>query len=113
MGNPAITSVFQQIDQRTLPVQQSVELVKFAQSDAFFQLAALKNSRCNALKAYFAQKGLSRVILSANINGFGAQIPGCTVEYLEKGFFAETDEASAPRKSRIWTAPSSSSTTTT
>src|SRR3990167_4707530 len=93
MGSPAITTVFQQIENRMLPVQQSSELVKFAQSDAFFHLAALKNSRANALKAYFADRGLTRVILGANINGFGCQIPGCTVEYLEKGFFAETQEA--------------------
>jgi len=91
MAQPTITALFQQIDNRTLPVQQSGELVKFAQSDQFFHLAAQKNARRNALKAYFADKSLSRVVLGANINGFGCQIPGCTVEYLEKGFFDEPD----------------------
>jgi len=93
MGYPSLHTLFQAIDNRSLPLQQSKELVKFAQNDTFFHLAALKNSRANALKAWFADKALSRVILGANINGFGCQIPDCTVEYLEKGFFLETDEA--------------------
>lgn len=93
MGQPSIYTVFQAIENRTLPVQQSQELVKFAQHDTFFHLAALKHSRANALKAWFADKVLNRVILGANINGFGCQIPGCMVEYLEKGFFVEPDDA--------------------
>jgi hypothetical protein len=93
MAQPTITQVFQQIDNRQLPVQQSQELVRFAQSDTFFHLAAMKQSRRQALKARFADQGFSRVILGANINGFGCQIPGSTVSYLEKGYFDEPDEA--------------------
>lgn len=45
MAQPNIYNVFLQIENRTLPVRQSSELVEFAQSDLFFQMAAMKNSR--------------------------------------------------------------------
>ena len=98
MAQPNIYNVFLQIENRMLPVQQSSDLVEFAQSDLFFHMAAMKNSRVHALKAHFSDKGFRRVILGANISGFGCQIPGCDVAYLDKGFFAEADEAVRARK---------------
>lgn len=98
MAQPNIHNAFLQIENRALPVQQSSELVEFAQSDLFFHLAAMKNSRSQVLRASFADKGFGRVILGANISGFGCQISGCTVEYLDKGFFAEADEAIRAQK---------------
>jgi hypothetical protein len=98
MGQASKYIMFQNIGNRDLPAQQSNGLVSFGQQDAFFHLAALKNGRSNSLKAWFADKPLTRVILSANLNGFGCRIPGCTVEYLDSGFFVELDEAVRAKK---------------
>lgn len=89
----AITSIFHQIDNRELPITQSADLVRFAQADTFFHLATLKQGRRKALKAHFAQTGLKRVVFGSILNTFDCRISGCTVEYLEKGFFCEPNDA--------------------
>lgn len=82
-----VAESFQRIAQRELPVKQSADLVRFAQADNFFHLAVAKNQRWKALWQHFAGQAPTRLILGANISGFGCHVPGCTVEYLEKGFF--------------------------
>ena len=94
----SITSVFHTIEDKDLPVRQSAESIRFTQAEKFFHLAAVKGSRAARLRQHFSKVGLSKVFLSANINGFGCQLPGCTVQYLEKGFFQEGDEAARARK---------------
>ncbi len=91
-----------QIAQRELPVAQSAELVRFAQADSFFHLAVAKSQRWKGLQQHFKGRQPTRLILGANISGFGAQVPGCTVEYLEKGFFAEVgDDVLAAKQARL------------
>jgi len=87
-----VTALFHQLEGRDVPSAISAQTVSFAQGEAFFQLAAAKNARAIRLRQVFAEKGFSRVLLSANIDGFDCQIPGCTVGFLEKGFFADSDE---------------------
>jgi hypothetical protein len=97
-----ITQIFQQLDPKGLPAKQSIDTVRFAQQDMFFHLASAKSNRANRLKASFAEVGFSRVILSANINAFDCQLPGCTVEYLEKGFFEESsDEVQVQKRAHL------------
>lgn len=93
-----IASIFQRIENKPLPVAQSSACVTFSQAESFFHLAAAKNSRAETLRAHFAKVGFGKVFLSGNINGFGCQIPGCKVQYLEKGFFMETDDAVRAQK---------------
>lgn len=88
-----ITQAFQRIESPDTPSHHSKELTHFGQGDAFFQLAALKGARNKLLKAAFAGKAMDRVLLSANISSFDCRIPGCRIEYLEKDFFQEPDEA--------------------
>lgn len=97
MTDGSITAVFNQLE-NDLPQKLSFELTRFAQDDAFLHLAALQDRRRAALRAYFAQRGLTRVILGGYIDAFDAQLPGCTVEYLEKRFFADPDQAVRARK---------------
>jgi protein O-GlcNAc transferase len=89
---------YQQIASRELPVQQSAQLVQFAQADSFFHLAAAKNQRWKTLQRHFNGVAPTRIILGANISGFGCQIPGCTVEYLEKGYFQDMSDSALAQK---------------
>jgi hypothetical protein len=95
---PNIASIFDRIENRQLPVAQSAACVAFTQGEAFFHLAAAKNARAEALRAHFARVGFGKVFLGNNIRGFDCQIPGSTVQYLDKGFFTDEDEASRARK---------------
>lgn len=97
MTDGSITAVFNQLE-NDLPRKLSFELTRFGQGDAFLHLAALQDRRRAALRAYFAQRGLTRVILGGYIDNFDAQLPGCTVEYVEKRFFADPDPAVRARK---------------
>lgn len=87
-----ITQLFSTLPNAALPVQQAHEWVEFAQNEAFFHLQIAKETRLAALKVYFAQHGIRRVYLSANLSGFACQIEGFSVEVLAKDFFQE-DEA--------------------
>lgn len=95
-----ISQLFNNIPESELPARHSSEYVKFAQSEIFFHLAAVKHARIEELKKNFAHRGISKIFLSANLSGFDCTIPGIQVEVLEKNFFHESDPARRAFKQR-------------
>ncbi len=87
-----IAQLFASLPDRDLPARQSGEYIKFAQSEAFFYLAAAKRARLDELRKHFAEAGVRKVYLSANLAGFECVIDGVEAEILEKDFFQEVDE---------------------
>lgn len=90
--NP-ISQKFSSLPDSGLPARQATEYVKFAQSEAFFYLAAAKGARVSMLKAHFSKDNLRKIYLSANLGGFGCAIDGIEVATLEKDYFHELDPA--------------------
>ena len=88
-----ISERFLGLPDRSLPARHSTELMAHAQSDALFHLAAAKQLSTRQLQAHFSGRRIERLLISANLSGFAHQRPGCTVEFLPKGFFQPADAA--------------------
>jgi hypothetical protein len=88
-----ISERFLGLPDRGLPARHSTELMAHAQSDALFHLAAAKQLRVRQLQAHFGGRRIERLLISANLSGFAHQRPGCTVEFLPKGYFQPADVA--------------------
>lgn len=88
-----ISERFLGLPDRGMPARHSTELMAHAQSDALFHLAAAKQVRTRQLQAHFGGRRIERVLISANLQGFERQRPGCTVEFLPKGYFQPADAA--------------------
>lgn len=85
-----------------LPARQVNEYVQFAQNETFFHLAVAKDTRLAELKTHFAKTGVRKVLLSANLAGFGCSVPGVDVSILETDFFSKQDPARfQAKKSRL------------
>jgi hypothetical protein len=95
--NP-IAQLFASIANPDLPAKQVGEYMRFAQSDTFFHLAAIKAARLGQMKSYFAQHGIKQLYLSANLAGFSCAIDGVKVDSLPKDFFIAGDADSFNQK---------------
>lgn len=89
----AISRLYAGLPDPGLPARQANEYVQFAQDEAFFHLAVAKDARLAQLRAHFAETGVRKVFLSANLAGFGCSVPGADVEILAKDFFSKQDPA--------------------
>jgi len=65
--------------------------VAYSQNEFYFYLAALKNSRREQLQNHFSRTKVKKILISANLAGFGFELAGVNVEYLDKGYFHEDD----------------------
>lgn len=89
--NISISDYFFSFSERALPAKQFTEYVAYSQNEFYFRLAALKNSRREHLKAHFGRVAANKILLSNNLSGFGFELAGWNIEYLDKGFFHEDD----------------------
>jgi hypothetical protein len=96
-----ISGFFFGLPDRDLPGRQVSEQLAYTQSEAFFHLAVAKNARIARLREYFSREGINKVFISANLSGFECRLPGISVEFLEKGFFQETETAARERKQSL------------
>ena len=86
-----ITQLFSALPDSGLPARHVAEYMKFAQNESFFHLAVAKGARISMLKAHFANNGLRKVWLSANLSGFDCRIDGVEISVLDKTFFEKLD----------------------
>ena len=67
--------------------------MEFCQNAAFFPMAAQKQLRVEALKAFFRGRALHKVFIGEDINRFGAQLPSLEVISVGPDFFNTQDQA--------------------
>lgn len=89
----SITDAFLALPDTGFPGRLSSEIMRFAQQDKFFHLAAAKNRRSNHLREHFNGRAPSKIFLGQNLDGFDFKLPGCEVVQLQASFFKDTDEA--------------------
>lgn len=96
--SPSISDFYNAFPGRTLLAKQSAECVSSSQDPFYFQLASLKSARTQSLVQHFSRAKVRRLFVGANISGFAFDEVSCPVEFLEKGFFHETDPEARERK---------------
>jgi hypothetical protein len=82
-----ITRLFLGLPEATLPARHARELGSFGQHEALFHLAAAKSRRLARLQEHFAAAPPRRLLLGPRIVDLDPELPGWTVERLDKGFF--------------------------
>lgn len=93
-----VSELFLGLPDRGWPARHATDLMGHGQGEALFHLAAAKQVRARQLAAHFAGRRIERVLIGANLAGFAHERAGCTVEHLDKGWFAEPDSAARARK---------------
>jgi hypothetical protein len=94
----SISELFLGLPDRGWPARHATDLMAHGQGETLFHLAAAKQVRSRLLAAHFAGRRVERVLISANLASFEHERPGGTVEFLDKGFFAEPDAQARERK---------------
>ena len=85
-----LTHLFLGLADSTLPARHAREFGTFGQQDALFKLAAAKSRRMARLQERFSTSRPHRLLLGPRIADLDPELPGWTVEPLDRGFFDMT-----------------------